>query len=34
MCGAGINPDIHIIATSLGIEKNGMADVQGALSGE
>jgi uncharacterized metal-binding protein len=44
--GAGINPQIHIIATDLGIEKNGMADVQyqeiervvaavqGALSGE
>lgn len=42
----GISPHIHIIATDLGIEKNGMADVryqeiervvaavQGALSGE
>ena len=25
---AGIDPQIHIIATELGIEKNGMADVQ------
>ena len=44
--GTGISPHIHIIATDLGIEKNGMADVQyheiervvaavqGALSGE
>jgi uncharacterized metal-binding protein len=43
---AGVSPHIHIIATGLGIEKNGMADVQyqeiervvaavqGALSGE
>ncbi|MFA6225067.1 MAG: putative zinc-binding protein [Methanoregula sp.] len=44
--GTGIDPHIHIIATDLCIEKNGMADVQyqeiervvaavqGALSGE
>jgi uncharacterized metal-binding protein len=25
---AGIIPDVHIIATGLGIKKNGMADVQ------
>ncbi len=25
---AGLAPDIHIIATGLGIEKNGMADVR------
>lgn len=28
LAGAGLAPDIHIIATELGIEKNGMADVQ------
>ena len=28
LAAAGIHPDIHIIATSLGIEKNGMAEVQ------
>jgi uncharacterized metal-binding protein len=44
--GAGLDPHFHIIATDLGVEKNGMADVQyreieqvlaavqGALSGE
>lgn len=25
---AGLTPDVHIIATELGIEKNGMADVK------
>ena len=46
LAGAGIGPHVNIIATGLGIEKNGMADVQyqeiervvsavlGALSGE
>jgi uncharacterized metal-binding protein len=46
LAGAGICPHIHIITTDLGIEKNGMADVQyheiervvaavqGALSGK
>ncbi len=46
LADAGINPHVNIIATGLGIEKNGMADVQyheieqvvaavqGALSGE
>lgn len=28
LSAAGIAPDIHIIATGLGIEKNGMADVK------
>ncbi|PKG32700.1 putative zinc-binding protein [Methanoregula sp.] len=28
LTAAGLSPDIHIIATELGIEKNGMADVQ------
>ena len=46
LADAGINPHVNIIATGLGIEKSGMADVQyqeiervvsaviGALSGE
>ena len=46
LAGTSIAPHVHIIATDLGIEKNGMADVQyqeiervvaavqGALSGE
>jgi len=28
LAGANIDPHIHIITTELGIEKNGMADVQ------
>jgi uncharacterized metal-binding protein len=28
LAGTGIAPNVHIIATDLGIEKNGMADVQ------
>jgi uncharacterized metal-binding protein len=28
LTAAGLSPDVHIIATELGIEKNGMADVQ------
>lgn len=28
LTAAGLEPDAHIIATELGIEKNGMADVQ------
>jgi len=28
LTSAGLSPDVHIIATELGIEKNGMADVQ------
>ncbi|NMB78657.1 MAG: zinc-binding protein [Methanomicrobiales archaeon] len=28
LTAAGLVPDVHIIATELGIEKNGMADVQ------
>jgi uncharacterized metal-binding protein len=28
VAAAGLAPDIHIIATGLGIEKNGMAEVQ------
>ncbi len=28
LAAAGLAPDIHLIATELGIEKNGMADVQ------
>jgi len=28
LSAAGLAPDVHIIATELGIEKNGMADVK------
>jgi uncharacterized metal-binding protein len=28
LTAAGITPDLHIIATELGIVKNGMADVK------
>ncbi len=28
LTAAGLTPDVHIIATELGIEKNGMADVR------
>ena len=28
LAAAGLVPDVHIIATGLGIEKNGMAEVQ------
>lgn len=28
LSAAGLVPDVHIIATALGIEKNGMADVK------
>ncbi len=28
LAAAGLAPDIHLIATELGIKKNGMADVQ------
>jgi uncharacterized metal-binding protein len=28
LAAAGCTPDVHIIATGLGIEKNGMAEVQ------
>ena len=28
LAAAGLAPDVHIIATGLGIEKNGMAEVQ------